>query len=131
MFLDCLARLKSMTTAAGGRPVNKYRNIKSDGFDSQKEKRRYEDLLLMQHAGEIRDLNRQVRFVLTPRMHGKYRNERESYYVADFTYYKVNKDGQDEFVVEDVKSEYTRNLPQYKLKRKQMLYRYNISIFET
>ena len=131
MFLDCLARLKSMTTVAEEKQVNKYRNIKSDGFDSQKEKRRYEDLLLMQYAGEIRDLNRQVRFVLTPRMHGKYRNERESYYIADFTYYKVNKDGQDEFIVEDVKSEYTRNLPQYKLKRKLMLYKYNISILET
>ena len=120
-----------MTTAAEGKPVNKYRNIKSDGFDSQKEKRRYEDLLLMQYAGEIRDLNRQVRFTLTPNMHGKYRNEREAYYVADFTYYKVNKFGQDEYVVEDVKSEYTRNLPQYKLKRKLMLYKYNISILET
>lgn len=111
--------------------MSKYLNEKTDGFDSKKEQRRYEDLILMQYAGEIRDLQRQVKFTLTPNMRGKYRNERESYYVADFTYYKVNRDGADEFIVEDVKSDYTRKLPLYKLKRKLMLYRYDISILET
>lgn len=111
--------------------MSKYLNEQTDGFDSKKEKKRYEELQLMQYAGEIRDLRRQVKFTLTPKMHGKYRNERESNYVADFTYYKINKDGADEFVVEDVKSDYTRKLPLYRLKRKLMLYRYDISILET
>ena len=111
--------------------MSKYLNAKTDGFDSKKEKARYEELLLMQYAGEIRDLRRQVKFTLTPKMHGKYRNERESYYVADFTYYRINKDGADEFTVEDVKSDYTRKLPRYRMKRKLMLYRYEISILET
>ena len=115
----------------GMKQENKYHNIKDDGFDSKKEKARYEDLMLMQYAGEIRDLRRQVKFTLTPKMHGKYRNERESYYVADFTYYRINRDGADEFTVEDVKSDYTRKLPLYRMKRKLMLYRYEISILET
>lgn len=35
-------------------------------FDSIKEARRYNELLLLQRAGELRDLKRQVPFVLLP-----------------------------------------------------------------
>ena len=111
--------------------MSKYRNIKTDGFDSIKEKRRYEDLLLMERAGEIRDLQRQVMFILLPKQKGKNRAEREVKYYADFTYYRINPFGQDEYVVEDVKSEITRKKPEYVLKRKLMLYRKGISVEET
>ena len=93
---------------------NKYRNkkITVDGitFDSKKELSRYNELILMQRAGIISDLQRQVRFEIVP----KSKTERASYYVADFVYTKP--DGKK--IIEDVKSEITKRLPVYILKRK-------------
>lgn len=114
--------------------MNKFYNRKAEynglKFDSVKEMERYKDLVLMQKAGEIRDLKTQVKFELLPKMRGKNRNEQGVYYKADFTYYRICKDGSDEYVVEDVKSDYTRKLPEYVIKRKLMLYRKGISIEE-
>lgn len=94
--------------------MNKYRNRKTsmDGitFDSGKEARRYTELLLVQRAGEIRDLQRQVKFEIVP----KNGNERAAYYVADFVYTRA--DGKK--IIEDVKSAMTKKLPLYILKRK-------------
>ena len=74
-----------------GRLVEKY--------DSLKEYRRYNELKLLERAGEISDLQRQVKFVIQPAF--QYRNERinEIAYIADHVYSR--KDG--ETVVEDVK----------------------------
>lgn len=45
----------------------KYGNSKTyDGFDSKKEARRYQELLIMERAGKISDLKRQVKFILIP-----------------------------------------------------------------
>lgn len=107
--------------------LNKLTEFMGMTFHSKAEKERYVDLLLMEKAGEIRDLKRQVVFELLPTMRGKYRTERAVKYYADFTYYKVNPDGRDEYVVEDVKGVQT---DLYKLKRKLMLYRKDISIYE-
>ena len=106
---------------------NKAKEFNGIVFDSVKECERYKELLLMEKAGEIRDLNRQVRFDLLPKMRGKNRTERGVYYKADFTYYRINPGGPDEYVVEDVKGMRT---DVYKLKRKLMLYRKGISIEE-
>ena len=109
----------------------KYRNAKTvvDGqtFDSRKEANRYYELRLMEKAGEISELRRQVTFVLIPAqfvagMHA----ERAVKYVADFVYVD-NATGKT--VVEDVKSKATRT-PEYVIKRKLMLYRYEIQIRE-
>lgn len=104
--------------------INEYMGVT---FHSKAERERYKDLVLMEKAGEIRDLKRQVKFDLLPTMRGKYRTERAVHYYADFTYYKVNPEGKDEYVVEDVKGVQT---DLYKLKRKLMLYRKDISIYE-
>ena len=49
---------------------NKYQAIKTtiDGieFDSRKEARRYQELLLLQRAGVIQDLKMQVKYILIP-----------------------------------------------------------------
>ena len=49
---------------------NKYHSKKTTvngiEFDSRKESRRYQDLLLLERAGAIQDLQRQVKFVLIP-----------------------------------------------------------------
>lgn len=56
-------------------------------FDSKKEARRYDELMLMQNAGMIRNLKLQVRFCLiegyTTTENVKHKGE---YYVADFVY---------------------------------------------
>ena len=106
--------------------MSKYNSKKTvvDGqkFDSKKEARRYQELLLMEKAGVIKNLSRQVKFVLIPSQRyesGKV-SERECSYKADFKY---EEDGKN--VVEDVKGFRTK---EYIIKRKLMLYQYGIRI---
>lgn len=97
--------------------MNKPRKYKSepiiiDGirFDSKKEARRWAQLQLLQRAGEISGLERQVKIallgrdgpILTP-------TGRQAYYVADFTYWEKGVK-----VVSDAKGYRT---PEYLLKR--------------
>lgn len=101
----------------------KYRNKKAKvddiEFDSQKEAARYKALLLEQQAGIISGLRRQVKYALT--CHG----ELICSYVADFLYLRDEKR-----IVEDVKSEVTRKLPVYSIKKKMMLACHGIEIQE-
>ena len=75
--------------------TNKYRNRKvatSHGtFDSKREYRRYQELMILQRAGKISELRRQVKYELLPsqRINGKC-VERPLYYIADFVYTKDN-----------------------------------------
>lgn len=107
---------------------NKYHNRKvtRDGetFDSVKEYRRFCELRLLERAGAVTDLRRQVKFELIPtqRIDGKV-VERACSYVADFTYME---NGQQ--VVEDAKGMRTQ---EYRLKRKLMLWVHGIRIRET
>lgn len=110
----------------------KYNNKKVtvDGitFDSVKEARRYSELILLQMAGEIKDLRRQWKYVLIPSQYAEVDGkrkciERECTYVADFVYLQ---DG--EIIVEDTKGFRT---PEYKIKRKLMLKVHGIRIKET
>lgn len=103
--------------------MSKYHNIKQHGFDSRKEERRFQELLLLQRAGKITGLKRQVPFVLIPTQYedGKC-VERCATYRADFTYYENGV-----LVVEDVKGMKT---DAYILKRKLMLQKYGIRIRE-
>lgn len=113
--------------------------IGDDVFDSKKEAKRYQELLLLERAGEISNLQRQVKYVLIPAQkepseqiytRGKNRGyrkpgkvlERECSYVADFVYYQ---DG--ELIVEDTKGFRTKD---YIIKRKLMLYVHGIRIKE-
>lgn len=96
-------------------------------FDSRKEHRRWCELRLLERAGKISRLRRQVKYVLIPAQHEEqYKKliERECSYKADFVY--VDADGQE--VVEDTKGVRTAD---YKIKRKLMLYKYGIRIKET
>ena len=108
--------------------MNKYHNRKSGGFDSQKEKGRYAELLLMQRAGMISGLKRQVRFELIPSQPRKgMKPEQAAVYIADFVYYQNG-----EQIVEDVKG--YRKGEAYRLfvlKRKLMLWVHGIQIKET
>ena len=105
---------------------SKYSNIKTvtaDGIkhDSRKEARRWVELTLLQKAGEISDLKRQVKYELIPKQEG----ERAVNYIADFVY-TDNKTG--DTVIEDCKGFKT---DVYRLKKKLMQWRYGIKIKET
>ena len=107
------------------RKPSKYHNQKTktiDGIehDSKKEALRWMELQMLQRAGEISDLRRQVTFELIPKQVG----ERACNYIADFVYVdnKTNRT-----VVEDAKGVRT---DVYKIKKKLMLWRYGIRIKE-
>lgn len=100
---------------------NKFGNSRATGYDSNKEFRRAKELELLQRAGVITDLEQQVSFELIPPQEG----ERSVSYVADFTYIE---DGR--YVVEDVKSDFTRTLPVYVIKRKLMQFIHGIKVKE-
>ena len=107
----------------------KYKSVKTevDGilFDSKKEANRWKELKLLEDAGEISHLQRQVKYELIPsqRMDGKV-VERPCTYIADFVYHKL---GSNEVVVEDTKGFRT---PDYIIKRKLMLQVHGIRIRE-
>lgn len=120
-------------------PCNKYKNQKVTymgiEFDSLLEANRYGELVLMQRAGEISELRRQVEYELIPSQRepdtvgprggikkGKV-IERAVCYVADFVY----KDKHGNTVVEDTKGVKT---PDYTIKRKLMLWIHKIRIKE-
>lgn len=118
-----------MRRKAEAERVPKYRNQKTErkgiSFDSKKEARRFEELMLMLQAGEISDLRLQQDFTLqeaytTP--DGE--RVRAIRYRADFTYQKNG-----EYIVEDVKSKATRTRV-YLMKKKMMLERLGIRIRE-
>lgn len=122
---------------------SKYGNRKTvvDGitFDSKKEANRFRELQLLERAGKITALQRQVKYVLIPTQRefsneiykkgahqGHFKPgkvlEKECSYIADFAYMQ---DGA--YVVEDTKGVRTEA---YKIKRKLMLERYGIKVRE-
>lgn len=115
-------------------------NVEYEGmsFDSKRELKRWKELVLLQKAGKIRDLERQVKFELIPTQwatekqygaRGKeikpkvYAEEKAVSYYADFAYHTDTG----EYVVEDAKGHRTQA---YILKRKLMLYVHGIRIRE-
>lgn len=123
--------------------MNKCRNRKvktSDGIvhDSIKELRRWKELQLLERAGLIKDLKRQVKFVLIPAQReqgtiGKRGGlkqgkliERELSYIADFVYTENGK-----MVVEDAKGYKGGTVyALFVIKRKMMLYVHKIQVRE-
>lgn len=93
-------------------------------FDSRKEENRWMELVLLERAGKISNLETQVKFELIPsqRIDGKV-VERAVHYKADFAYLE---NGQK--IVEDTKGFKT---PEYIIKRKLMLYVHGIKVKET
>lgn len=128
----------------------KYKNVKATyngiTFDSLKEMRRYKELLLLEKAGAIQDLQLQVKFELIPAQYesietGEYYKrgtkkgqpktkdiciEQSLVYVADFVYMEAGKK-----VVEDVKGYKEGSAYNiFKIKRKLALWIHGIKIKE-
>lgn len=106
-------------------------------YDSKKEYRRHSELSLLETAGAITDLQRQVKFVLIPAQYETFERygkkgqrlkdgsrcvEKECAYIADFVYIENGKK-----VVEDTKGFKTKD---YIIKRKLMLWVHGIGIKE-
>lgn len=123
--------------------MSKYRNKKvtaanGEVFDSRKEYFRWHELSLLEKAGEISQLQRQVKFELIPAKREVYERysdktgkrlkdgvrtlEKECSYIADFVYQQGG-----ETIVEDTKGVRTEA---YKIKRKLMLHVHGIRIRE-
>lgn len=119
---------------------NKYGNTKircnGETYDSKKEYQRACELSLLERAGRIANLRRQVKFLLIPTQRepdeigprggvkkGKV-IEHEVAYLADFVYTDLETG---ETVVEDTKGIRTKD---YIIKRKLMLYIHNIKVRE-
>ena len=100
--------------------------VNGDTFDSRMEARRWRELRLLQRAGEIDGLQRQVKYVLIPaqRDDSGHVIERPVSYIADFVYRDARTGGQ---VVEDVKGARTK---EYIIKRKLMMWVHGIRIKE-
>ena len=107
--------------------MNKYGNkkvtVNGISFASKREAKRYSELLLLERAGVIKNLEMQKSFELIPsqKINGKV-VERPCKYIADFVYEENGKT-----VVEDTKGMRT---DKYIIKRKLMLYKYGIQIKE-
>lgn len=99
--------------------MNKYSNVRHNGFASKKEANRAAQLEVMQKLGLISELQIQVPFILIPKCDG----QRECKYIADFTYMENGR-----LVVNDAKGFRT---PEYKIKKKLMNWRFGIKILET
>lgn len=106
----------------------KYRNnpctIGGEKYRSHREARRHQELLLLQRAGKIAGLTREVAFKLIPsqrRSDGV--AERPCTYICDFMY--STADGR--LVVEDAKGARTKD---YVIKRKLMLQVHGITVVE-
>lgn len=130
--------------------MSKYhsKKVQADGmtFDSVREYRRFKELQMLEKAGAIYNLRRQVKYILipaqyapsVPQKNGKMKRgkllERECSYTADFVYSEVLPFSEPPnyiTVVEDVKGykgggAYTV----FTIKRKLMLYKYGIKIKE-
>ena len=125
-----LLSLRTTKRNAQGISKNKYgaKKCQLDNmtFDSIAEARRWQELRYMTRAGIIKDVRRQVPFVLIPAQKDETGRviERAVVYRADFVY---TEDGKT--VVEDVKSEATKTR-EYVIKRKLLLYTHGLRIKE-
>lgn len=119
-----------------GSYMNKYRNKKTEGYDSGIEYKRSLVLKQMEQYGIISELRQQVRYELIPAMYEtkviqlktKTKEverclQRCIDYVADFTYMR---DG--ELVVEDVKGCQSIITADFKIKCKMMFYFHKIKV---
>ncbi|MFW1969287.1 DUF1064 domain-containing protein [Acinetobacter guillouiae] len=91
--------------------------------DSKHEFRRLNDLIVLQRAGQIKGLQKQVRYILIPSQKICGVKVRGTDYVADFVYW--TNDGQ--FVCEDAKGYKTAD---YIIKRKLMKMIHDIDVVE-
>jgi hypothetical protein len=104
---------------------NKYKNkkvtVNGKVFDSKKEAKRYCELINMQQAGLIKDLETQKKFILLDTFKKNGKTYRQISYYADFVYFDIYSK---KTIVEDVKASKYFTTDVYKLKKKLFEYKY-------
>lgn len=108
---------KDLMRLLGGKQPSKYRNVRVDGFDSKGERDRFLELQMLEKAGAIQNLERQIEFKLE--VNGVHVTK----YISDFKYTENGK-----LIIEDFKGVRTK---EYVLKRRLMLACLGIEIRET
>lgn len=132
--------MEKLGLVGGKKPQNKYHNEPDSRgalhFDSKKEARRYDELLLMLKAGKIRSLRLQQQYTLQESYIDSETGERVRAirYVADFAYERPTAPDCNGTVywlpvVEDVKSRATKT-QKYEIKKKLLKERFNLTITE-
>lgn len=106
---------------------SKYHNKKCEyngiKFDSIKERNYFIKLEYLQRLGQIKELQRQVEFILIETFKVGRKTYRKTKYIADFTY--IDQEGN--YHVVDTKGFRTK---EYQLKKKMMAWKYGIEIEE-
>lgn len=104
---------------------NKKTTIDGVTFDSKREADRWSHLCMLQRAGRISELRRQVAYVLAPsvKFEGSTRAKPAIRFIADFEYVEAGAR-----IVEDVKSKPTAKLPAFQLKRHLMKHLHGIDV---
>lgn len=109
--------------------MNKYRNepcqIGAEKYRSKREAKRHQELLLLEKAGHIHSLRREVSYQLAPGVVIQGRRRPAIRFFADFVYCETPGNG---LVVEDCKGVRTTA---YNLKRHLMKAIHNVDILET
>jgi hypothetical protein len=120
------ASFKDFGKKRTGRVNHETVTINGIRFDSMAEADRYKILRVMEKTGKISDLECHPRWEIIPaqKIEG-HRSFQAAHYTADFKYFQDGK-----MIVEDVKSEYTRQAEDYKLRRKLMMLVHGIYVTE-
>ena len=104
---------------------NKYKNkkvtVNGKVFDSKKEAKRYLELIKLEQAGLIKDLETQKKFLLLDSFKKNGKTYKQISYYADFVYFDIYSK---KTVVEDVKASKYFKTDVYKLKKKLFEYKY-------
>lgn len=112
----------------GNKKTSRIINREEVKFDSLKEAGRFDKLYSLLKEEKISNLTLQPKFVLQEKFTDKSgNNHRAINYVADFKYIENGIE-----IIEDVKSEVTRKIPLYSVKKKLLLFKYpEINFIET
>ena len=98
---------------------NKYKNkkvsVNGKVFDSKKEAKRYCELINMEQAGLIKDLETQKKFLLLDTFKKNGKTYKQISYYADFVYFDIYSK---KTIVEDVKASKCFKTEVYKIKKK-------------
>lgn len=111
---------------------NKYKNkkvsINGKVFDSKKEAKRYLDLIKLEQAGLIKNLETQKKFLLLDSFKKNGKTYKQISYYADFVYFDIYEK---KTIVEDVKASKYFKTDVYRIKKKLFEFIYpNLTIRE-
>ncbi len=113
-----IAEYKALSRKAKNKYHAQKTKINGIEFDSKAEAKRYCELLMLERAGKIKDLELQPKYELQEGFWRDGKKIQAITYIADFAYYEVDTEKD---IVEDVKGVRTKD---FNIKRKMFLFKY-------